>query len=245
MTCSIIAAMDILDGKIVRLKQGNFAHIITYPKSLQEYASLFSDLGIKTVQLIDVNAAKTGKLNALSTIRELSNYGMHIHYGGGIRSLADAKACLEAGAHRVITGTAAVKNPAFLQELIATFGTDKVILALDIYDYKVAIIGWTDSSDLTLEKALAFAQANSVSHILMTDINRDGMRQGVNAEFYGDLANQYPQINIIAAGGVSIPNDIHQLKQHNIKQIVVGRALYEDDQFRGWVKDNINRKDDL
>jgi phosphoribosylformimino-5-aminoimidazole carboxamide ribotide isomerase len=243
MTCSVIAAMDILDGRIVRLKQGNFAHVITYDKSIQDCASIFLDLGIKTVQLIDVNAAKTGKLNALSTIRELSSYGMHIHYGGGIRSLADAKVCLDAGAHRVITGTAAIKNPAFLHELITTCGTDKVILALDIYDYKVAIIGWTDSSDLTLENALAFAQANSVRHILMTDINRDGMQQGVNAEFYGDLANQYPQINIIAAGGVTTPHDIQQLKQHNINQIVVGRALYEDALFRGWIKDNL--KDDL
>lgn len=239
MTCSIIAAMDILEGQIVRLKQGNFAHLITYDKGIHDYASIFLDLGIKTVQLIDVNAAKTGKLKALSTIRELSTYGMHIHYGGGIRSLADAKACLDAGAHRVITGTAAIQNPSFLQELINTIGADRVILALDIYDYKVAIIGWTDSSDLTLEQALAFAQANSVRHILMTDINRDGMQQGVNGEFYGDLAKHYPQINMIAAGGVTTPNDILQLKRHHINQIVVGRALYEDDQFRCWIKERM------
>lgn len=240
MSISVIAALDVFNGQVVRLKQGSFENVITYEKNIQDTAAEFLELGIRHVQLIDVYAAKNGKFTAQSMIRELSQFGMQIQYGGGIRSLADAKMCFEAGAHRIITGTAAIKNPKLLQEFIATYGANRVILAVDTDGDQVAICGWTDTAELVLENVLEFASQHSVRQILMTDISRDGMRQGVYAPFYGSLVNRYPQINFIAAGGVTTPNDIIQLRQHNVHQVVVGRALYEDLNFCLWLKKNLH-----
>jgi phosphoribosylformimino-5-aminoimidazole carboxamide ribotide isomerase len=218
----IIPAIDLWNGTVVRFKQGSPSQATCYPESPQSYGKKFIEAGFKRIQLIDISAAKSGKFSCFSLIQSLREMGLCIQYGGGIRSLKEAHDCFQAGVERLIIGTAAFTQPQLLQQLLMTFGKEKIVLALDLFKGEVAIHGWTQKIP-----AARAVYPEGIFHLQVTDITRDGMQQGVDPSLYGSLKKQHPKLNIIAAGGVTTIHDIQLLSEQQIEEVVVGKAFYE------------------
>lgn len=231
----IIPAIDLIEGKVVRLRQGDSSNQIHYDGSPVEFGKRFLSWGLNTVQLIDISGAKAGKLTQLDTLKELAQLGLQIHYGGGIRTKDDAKACFEAGASRILVGTAVWKNRELLGEWISLFGGDKIILALDLKEGKVSIEGWETMVQKEIEPTL---KTNGLSSVLLTDIDSDGMNKGHQSEMIRNLASTYPHLTWIAAGGIYQPQDLLELEKRGIHRMVVGRALYENQTMIDWIAES-------
>ena len=221
----IYPAIDLYEGKAVRLFKGDYAQMTIYSQNPAEVAKAFAAAGSRHIHLVDLEGAKIGKPANLATIRKIMEAAdLFVEVGGGIRNLETVEQYLSIGVDRVILGTAAVTNPEFLEAALARYG-EKIAVGVDIKDGFVAIKGWTEKSELTADAFFEKMQRMGVRTVICTDISRDGAMKGTNRELYQALSEKYT-IDLIASGGVSTLEDVKALAQMNLHGAIIGKAYY-------------------
>lgn len=228
----IIPAIDILDKKVVRLREGDYSQVTEYSVSLEEMIEKYQSNGTNFVHIIDLNGAKNDFSNQQYLFDVIRKTDMKVQYGGGIRSIDKVKELIDAGIHRVIVGTQAITNPSFLQELSkAICGknkcSDQVIIAIDVLDEVIKYSGWMESSPVKLMDYVDRCLSLGFFRFLCTDIGKDGKLGGAGVELYAKLLDHSPFIKLIASGGVSSMEDIEKLNKLKVESVVVGKAIYE------------------
>lgn len=229
----IIPAIDLIDGKVVRLYQGDYGQKTEYSADPQGRFDDYVAQGATQLHLVDLDGAKDSTKRQLTVIRKLlANTKAPVQIGGGVRTEQDVIDLLDAGANRVVIGSTAVKDPATVAGWVEKYGADKIVLALDVNidaqgQRKIAVAGWQEDSGVTIEALLAHYLPVGLKHVLCTDISRDGTLQGSNVALYRDLAAQFPQINWQASGGIGGIADIEALKGSGVGGVILGRSLLE------------------
>ena len=218
-------AIDLVQGKAVRLYKGDYAQMTVYSEEPVSVAKAFQAAGARNIHLVDLEGAKSGVPENLETIREiLAETHLFVEVGGGIRTMQTVDTYLNAGVDRVILGTAAVTDPAFLQAALEKYG-EKIAVGVDLKDGFVAIRGWTETSELTADAFFTRMEQLGVKTIICTDISRDGAMKGTNRELYRQLSRKF-SIDLIASGGVSGLEDVKALAEMNLHGAIIGKAWY-------------------
>lgn len=221
----IFPAIDLYEGKAVRLLKGDYNAVTVYSENPLEIAKDFENSGATELHTVDLEGARDGGTPNIEIIKSfVENTKLNVEVGGGIRSMDTVKAYLDAGVRRVILGTAAVTDPEFLQEAVDTYG-DKIAVGADIKDGKVAIKGWVEKSEYSTFEFFEMLQKIGVSTVICTDISKDGAMQGTNRELYKELSQKF-SVNIIASGGVSSLDDIKALNEMDLFGAIIGKAYY-------------------
>ena len=221
----LFPAIDLYEGKAVRLLRGDYAQMTVYSTNPPEIAKKFKKAGATHIHLVDLEGAKTGETPNLKTVKAiLAETDLFTEVGGGIRSMEVIDRYLSAGVSRVILGTAAVTEKGFVEKAVAKYG-DKIAVGVDIKDGCVAIKGWTESSGIDAFFFCETMQKIGVSTLICTDISKDGMMQGTNRELYRTLSEKF-SMNIVASGGVSSLEDIKALSAMNLYGAIIGKAYY-------------------
>ena len=224
----LLPAIDLYGGKAVRLYKGDYAQMTVYSDHPEEIAKDFAACGATHVHLVDLEGARSGETPNLETVLRIrESTGLFCEIGGGIRSMEIADRYLQAGLDRVILGTAAVENEAFLRAAVAKYG-DKIAVGADIRDGYVAVKGWTEKSGVTLEGFCEKMQGIGVATVICTDISRDGAMRGTNREMYRMLSERF-RLQITASGGVSTLEDVRSLREMNLYGAIIGKAYYTGD----------------
>jgi len=221
----IFPAIDLYGGKAVRLLRGDYAQMTVYDDDPCAVAARFAACGAKQVHLVDLEGARDGSTPNLETVLKIKeSCGLFCEIGGGVRSLETVKKYVDSGLDRVILGTAAVSDPAFLEAAVAAYG-EKIAAGVDIKDGFVAIKGWTEKSSLEAFGFCRKLQALGVRTLIVTDISKDGAMQGPNHGLYSSLAAEF-DMNITASGGVSSLEDVKKLAATGIYGAIIGKAYY-------------------
>ena len=222
---NIFPAIDLFDGKAVRLFKGDYDKMTVYSENPIEIAHDFENLGAKYLHVVDLQGAKDGNAQNFKIIKQIAGEtSLFTEVGGGIRTLATVKAYLENGVDRVILGTAAVKDEAFLKEALALY-KERIAVGVDIKDGFVAVNGWTESSRYDCFAFCKKMQSLGVKTLICTDISKDGAMQGTNRELYRELSEKF-DINITASGGISTIEDVTALRALNLYGAIIGKAYY-------------------
>lgn len=221
----LFPAIDLIGGCAVRLVKGDYAQKTVYSDNPSEVAKSFAAAGAKYLHVVDLEGAKDGGTPNLETIQNIvENGGLLVEVGGGIRSEEVIKKYLDAGVFRVILGTAAVQNPAFLEEMVQKYG-EKIAVGVDIKDGMVAIKGWTEVSAESCFDFCEKLQKIGVKTIICTDISKDGLLSGTNLELYKELSEKF-SVDIVASGGVTTLDDVKKLADMGMYGAILGKALY-------------------
>ena len=222
---NIFPAIDLVDSKAVRLFKGDYDQMTVYSDNPLEVARDFESKGAKFIHLVDLEGAKDGTTPNIETVQKIAkNTNLFTEIGGGIRNIQTVEKYLNSGVDRVILGTAAVKDEAFLKETIMKFG-DKIAVGIDIKDGFVAIKGWTENSGIDPYEFTEKMQYLGVNYIICTDVSKDGAMKGTNLELYRELSKKF-SINITASGGVSSIKDVEELRKMDIYGAIIGKAYY-------------------
>ena len=221
----LFPAIDLIGGCAVRLVKGDYAQKTVYSENPAEVAKSFAEAGAKYLHVVDLEGAKDGGTPNLETIQNIVEQGgLLVEVGGGIRSEEVIKKYLDAGVFRVILGTAAVQNPAFLEEMVQKYG-EKIAVGVDIKDGMVAIKGWTEVSAESCFDFCEKLQKIGVKTIICTDISKDGLLSGTNLELYKELSEKF-SVDIVASGGVTTLDDVKKLADMGMYGAILGKALY-------------------
>ena len=224
----LFPAIDLFEGKAVRLYKGDYAQMTVYSEHPEEIARDFAACGATHIHLVDLEGARSGETPNLDTVLKIrENTGLFCEIGGGIRSMEIVERYLSAGLDRVILGTAAIENEDFLRSAVEKYG-DKIATGADIRDGYVSVKGWTEQSGVTLEAFCEKMEEIGVSTVICTDISRDGAMRGTNREMYRMLSGKF-RLNITASGGVSTLEDVRSLRAMNLYGAIIGKAYYTGD----------------
>ncbi len=224
----IIPAIDIIDGQLVRLKQGDYNEKTVYSQNPLEVAKKFEDVGIKRLHVVDLDGAKAKHIVNYKTLETLATKtNLVIDFGGGIKSDEDVKIAFDSGASYITGGSIAVNRPQLFLSWLETYGSDKIILGADLKDGRIATTGWTESSDAKWQSFIQSYVSRGVRRVISTDISKDGMMVGPNIMLYSDMMEQFPELHVTASGGVSCISDIKQLDEAGVPAVIVGKAIYE------------------
>lgn len=224
----IIPAIDLIDGKCVRLSQGDYAQKTIYNENPLEVAKMFADAGIRRLHLVDLDGAKAQHIvnhKVLETIT--SGTDLIVDFGGGLKTDDDLRIAFECGASMITGGSIAVKNANVFSSWISRFGGEKIILGADVKNEKIAVGGWLETTELDLMPFIQKFMSQGVSKVICTDISKDGMLQGPAIELYKKMLVEKPDMYLIASGGVSSIRDIELLMEANIPAVITGKAIYE------------------
>ena len=239
----IIPAIDVLDKKVVRLREGNYDDVTSYEVSLEEMIERYQSNGTEFVHIIDLNGAKGDFSNQSYLFDIVRNTDMKVQYGGGVRSIEKVKELVDAGIHRVVVGTQAITNPSFLDELSALNQgkykyADHVVIAIDVLDEVIKYSGWMESSPVKLLDYIDRCLSLGFYRFLCTDINKDGKLGGAGVELYKKLLEYSPIIRLIASGGISSMDDVKELDTIQVESCVIGKAIYENritiEEIKAW-----------
>ena len=224
----LFPAIDLFEGKAVRLYKGDYAQMTVYSEHPEEIAADFAACGATHIHLVDLEGARSGETPNLETVLKIrESSGLFCEIGGGIRSMEIVDRYLGAGLDRVILGTAAVADEGFLRAAVEKYGA-KIATGADIRDGYVAVKGWTEQSGVTTEAFFEKMERIGVSTVICTDISRDGAMRGTNREMYRTLSQKY-SLQITASGGVSTMEDVRQLREMNLYGAIIGKAYYTGD----------------
>ncbi|MEX0610362.1 MAG: 1-(5-phosphoribosyl)-5-[(5-phosphoribosylamino)methylideneamino]imidazole-4-carboxamide isomerase [Balneolaceae bacterium] len=224
----VIPAIDLLNGQAVRLHKGSYDEVTVYNTSPIAQARKFADAGFDHIHIVDLNGAKEGKFVNLPHIKEIiTELGISVQTGGGIRSFADVEMLLESGLSKVICSSMAFKNEKDWLKSLHKY-PEEMILGMDLKDGKIAYSGWLETADEPVESFLTRMIQEDLQEVLCTDISKDGTLSGPNVELYKRLKAQFPEIKLIASGGVSSVADLEELESARIDSVVVGKAYYEN-----------------
>lgn len=222
----LLPAIDLYEGKAVRLYQGDYHQMTVYSEHPLDLAGQIEADGASYLHVVDLEGAKSGTTPNLSVIEKIAaETHLKVECGGGIRSMETIAEYIHAGVSRVILGSRAIEDEAFLKEAFARYGK-RIAVGVDAKDEKVAVHGWTKILDLNVFDYLAHLSALGIQDVICTDIARDGAMQGTNAAFYQKIAAQMPQLRVVASGGVSSLEDLHALKEAGCHGAILGKAMY-------------------
>ena len=223
----ILPAIDLYEKKAVRLFKGRYDQMTVYSDNPIEIARDFESCGAAYVHVVDLEGAKDGTTPNLQIVKQIAREtGLKVEIGGGIRDMKTVEKYISAGVNRIIIGTAAVTDEAFLCRAASEYG-NKIAVGADVRDGFIAIKGWLEKSEYSLENFLDYIQQKGITTVICTDISKDGAMKGTNLELYRKLSERY-SLNIIASGGVSSVNDIKQLRKMNLYGAIIGKAYYTD-----------------
>lgn len=224
----IIPAIDIIDGKCVRLTEGDYAQKTIYNDNPLEVAKSFADAGIKRLHLVDLDGAKAGKVTNWKVLESIATYtSLVIDFGGGIKTEDDLKLVYESGARLATIGSLAVKDPDLFTAWIHHYGADKFLLGADVKGEFIAIGGWLQVSEETIIHFIEKYIQKGITQLFCTDISKDGRLEGPSLDLYQQIIRHFPQLHFIASGGVSSMDDIFALREIGCKGVIVGKAIYE------------------
>ena len=225
----IIPAIDIIEGKCVRLTVGDYAQKKIYNEDPLEVAKAFEGIGLMRLHLVDLDGAKAGEVVNWKVLEKLANQTqLKIDFGGGIKTEATLKTVLDTGATYATIGSLAVKSPEIFQEWIARFGAKVFMLGADVFEEKIAIGGWLEKTNITVFDFMKSYMQKGVKQIFCTDIKKDGKLEGPSIELYQKILEQFPDLQLIASGGVSSLDDLIQLEEIGCSAAIVGKAIYEN-----------------
>ncbi|MGV0979008.1 1-(5-phosphoribosyl)-5-[(5-phosphoribosylamino)methylideneamino]imidazole-4-carboxamide isomerase [Empedobacter falsenii] len=223
----IIPAIDIIDGKCVRLSQGDYDTKKIYNENPLEVAKEFEDYGIEYLHLVDLDGAKSKQIINYKTLELIaSKTNLKVDFGGGIKADDDIRIAFECGANQITGGSIAVQNPTLFQEWISQYGSDKIILGADAKDRKIATHGWLETSELDVIDFIQEYKTKGIDYVICTDIAKDGMLQGTSNELYAEILAA-SDVKLIASGGVSSIDDLIKVKELGCEGAILGKAIYE------------------
>lgn len=224
----IIPAIDIIEGKCVRLTKGDYEQKKVYNENPLEVAKQFEGAGLRRLHLVDLDGAKAGDVKNWKTLEQIaSKTNLSIDFSGGISTKSNLSICFDSGATFAAIGSIAVKDEKTLTEWLIEFGVEKFIIGADVKDEKLAIRGWTETTELTVFELIETYKLKGVKQFFCTDISKDGLLQGTGIDLYKKIMNQHPSIDLIASGGVSSVNDLLLLREAGCTGAIVGKAFYE------------------
>ena len=241
MKIEIIPAIDIIDGKCVRLSQGDYLQKTIYNENPLEVAKMFETAGLKCLHLVDLDGAKAHHIVNQKVLETISkNTNLIIDFGGGLKSDEDLRIAFESGASMVTGGSIAVKSPEVFLSWIQKFGADKIILGADAKNEMIAVAGWLESTGDDVFEFISHWYSKGINKVISTDISRDGMLTGAATELYQKILKIVPDAYLIASGGISSMADILELQEAGIQAVITGKAIYEGritmDEIQNFIK---------
>ncbi len=225
----IIPAIDIINGKCVRLTKGDYALQTIYNEDPVEVAKQFAGAGFKRLHIVDLDGAKAVKICNMAVLENIAAaVNMVIDFGGGVKQVSDVRSVLDAGASIVTIGSLAVKHPEILEEWLMEFGAEHFLIGADVLDENIKISGWLEDGGVNIFDFVDRMTGLGVNQIFCTDISRDGMMQGPSIDLYKKIILQHPEINLVASGGVSNIDDVKKLEDTRCSGVIIGKAIYEN-----------------
>lgn len=225
----IIPAIDLIEGKCVRLSQGDYEAKKVYNEDPLEVAKMFEGAGIRRLHLVDLDGAKAKHIVNQSVLEKIaSNTSLIIDFGGGVQSDEDIEIAFNSGASMVTGGSIAIRNKELFTSWITKYGADKIILGADCKDHKIAVSGWQEATSVEVIPFIGDYNQKGISKVVCTDISKDGMLQGPSIDLYKDILNVFPNLYLIASGGVSCFQDILDLEKSGVPAVILGKAIYEN-----------------
>jgi phosphoribosylformimino-5-aminoimidazole carboxamide ribotide isomerase len=239
----IIPAIDIIDGKAVRLTKGDYNQKKVYNEDPLDVARLFEDSGIQQLHLVDLDGAKQKKIVNHHVLEKIaSNTNLKIDFGGGVQSDQDIQLAFNSGATQVTGGSVVVKNPALFESWLDKYGPERIILGADVLNGKIAVSGWQEGSSWELDEFLKEYQEKSVKYVISTDVSKDGVLEGPAVDLYTGMTSKFPEFKIIASGGVSSMDDVFELNKLPLHGVIVGKAIYEKRITLKEIEDFVSRR---
>jgi len=228
MKIELIPAIDIIDGKCVRLSQGDYGRRKEYNERPLEVAKRLEGAGIRRLHVVDLDGAVSSHIVNYRSLEEIASYtSLIVDFGGGLKTDDDLRIAFECGASMITGGSIAVKDPETFCRWLQTYGTERIILGADAKEKKVAVSGWKENSDLELLPFISDYVEKGISKVICTDISKDGMLQGPAVELYQEILEQHPTLHLIASGGVGSSDDIRRLQDAGVPAVIFGKAIYE------------------
>ena len=225
----IIPAIDIIEGRCVRLKQGDYAQKRVYDASPVDMAKRFADCGVRRIHVVDLDGAKSSSPKNLNTLEKIA-YGanVEIEWGGGVKSEESLRSLFDYGATYASVGSVAAQQRELFAEWLQRFGGNKIVLGADVRHGKVSVNGWLEDMELTIEELIEGFMPYGLSQVICTDISRDGMLQGPSFDLYTRLQDSYDKVDFTVSGGISSMKDIEQCHEMGLRKVIVGKAIYEN-----------------
>jgi len=231
MNFDVIPAIDLREGRVVRLRQGDYEQQTNYATDPRELALRYLHAGAQWLHLVDLDGARSGGLDNLAVIKAVAADGIKVQAGGGVRSEADLRRLFDVGVQRVVLGSVAIREPELVARWLETYGSERITIALDtrrIVDaWALPSAGWTEMEPRTLDELAPWYAERGARHLLCTDIERDGMLTGFNLELYRHLADKVPELAVQASGGVRSVADIRAARESGAQAVILGRALLD------------------
>jgi phosphoribosylformimino-5-aminoimidazole carboxamide ribotide isomerase len=225
---TIIPAIDLIDGKCVRLSKGDYDQKIVYNENPLEVAKAFQDHDLQRLHLVDLDGAKEKHVVNWKVLEKIaSKTDLIIDFGGGIKSEQDIDIIFNSGAEFATIGSVAVKDKTLFYTWLGKYGPDKLILGADVDDKKIAVSGWLETTDIDLFEFLEEYLERGVKQVLCTDISKDGMLEGTSVELYKELMQKFPDIGLIASGGITQMDELSILEEMKVPGAIIGKAIYE------------------
>jgi phosphoribosylformimino-5-aminoimidazole carboxamide ribotide isomerase len=224
----IIPAIDVIDGKCVRLTQGDYAQKKVYNEHPLEVAQAFEDAGLRRLHLVDLDGAKAGAVKNWKVLETLAGKtGLIIDFGGGIKTAADVEIVFNSGAALATVGSIAVKDGPLFVSWLEEYGAARFLLGADVKDERIAVSGWLETTDRWIYDFIAEYMEKGVRQLFCTDVSKDGLLQGPALELYQHIIEKFPELHFIASGGVSGMDDVRRLAEVGCKGVIIGKAIYE------------------
>lgn len=224
----LIPAIDIIDGKCVRLTKGDYSQKKIYNEHPLEIAMQFQDAGIRNLHLVDLDGAKAGKIINWKVLEKIANEtSLHIDFGGGLKSDNDLRIAFECGAKQITGGSIAVKDRETFLSWISQFGSEKIILGADAKNERIAVSGWLEETDEFIYDFIRDYSEKGIEYCICTDISKDGMLEGPSFALYEKILNETPNLKLIASGGVASMDDLYRLREKGLYACIIGKAIYE------------------
>jgi phosphoribosylformimino-5-aminoimidazole carboxamide ribotide isomerase len=225
----IIPAIDLIDGKCVRLTQGDYEQKKVYNENPLEVAKEFEDAGLKRLHLVDLDGAKEGKVRNWKVLETIAGRtGLIVDFGGGIKTEKDVQIVFESGAALATVGSIAVKNENEFVSWLKQFGPDKFLLGADVKEEKIAIHGWQETTELRVYDFIEKYLQHGIQQVFCTDISKDGKLEGPSIDLYKNIIGKFPGLHFIGSGGVSSVKDLEELKEIGCSAVIIGKAIYEN-----------------
>lgn len=239
----LIPAIDLIEGKVVRLSKGDFTKKLIYSDHPLEIAKKFEDAGIKRLHIVDLDGASGNEFRNFATLENIAGgTGLIVDFGGGLKTNEDITAVLSAGATMVNIGSMIVKNPSLFSEWVEHFGPDKFLPGADVLEMKIKINGWKEETGIHLFDFIQKLIDLKLNNIFCTDISKDGMLKGPATELYRLILDKFSSLNLIASGGVSRLEDLTELKEAGCQGAIIGKAFYEGkitlEQMKNFINNN-------
>ena len=225
----IIPAIDIIEGKCVRLSKGDYNTKKIYNENPLEVAKSFQDHGIKHLHLVDLDGAKSSHIVNYRILEQIaSKTDLKVDFGGGLKSDKDLEIAFESGANQITGGSIAVKNPEIFHNWLQKYGSDKIILGADAKNRKIAVSGWLEDSDQEIIPFIQSYEEKGVEYVICTDISKDGMLEGPSFDLYEEILSETQNISLIASGGISEFDELPKLAELGCEGVIIGKAIYEN-----------------